>query len=321
MKWVVGVGTAVLVLFALAAMLLPQCVLEGERVDTPRGARAVEDLREGDAVLTRGPSGRIETGWIVGRRESTSRAWREIALEGGGRLRVTAEHPVSTSRGWVKAGRLKTGDRVHVRDGERTVVAVHARSGRARVFDLTVEPNPNFFASGVLVHNKSTQRASNQRNAAWGLKSLARAQADFHENDRDGNQARDFWARDVAGLYYLRPPGQEDAIKLIEGSIANADECPARETRGPELELLRGYYYRALTYYEDEAGKKIPYDAGTGRNPSRFGFAAFPAGRLVETQPTFIISEAGTIYRKNLEGLRIDTFPQDPLKAGWSMRD
>src|SRR5688500_17803531 len=69
----------------------------------------------------------------------------------------------------------------------------------------------------------SSQRASNERGASAALKTLASAQADFRENDRDGNKVQDFWTRDVAGLYGVVPAGETETIKLIDRSVAGAD--------------------------------------------------------------------------------------------------
>ena len=59
-----------------------------------------------------------------------------------------------------------------------------------------------------------------------GLKTIASAQADFRGNDRDGNGRQDFWRDDIAGLYTIVPVGSQEAIKLIELSVAGADEAP-----------------------------------------------------------------------------------------------
>src|SRR6185436_1936276 len=192
------------ILVALALATSRNCVVEGEKVDTPAGPQPIESLREGDRVLTSGPSGRLELGWIVARRQSTARVWRKLQMDGGSILRVTEAHPVSTERGWIAAGKLSVGDRVRTRDGVRPIAAIQERSGDVRVFDLTVEPNPNFFASGVLVHNKTTDAVVHRRSVSHVLRTLALAQEDFRNNDRDNNRAQDYWVRDVAGLYYLK---------------------------------------------------------------------------------------------------------------------
>src|SRR5688572_3806154 len=58
----------------------------------------------------------------------------------------------------------------------------------------------------------SSQRASNESGASASLKTLASAQADFRQNDRDGNKVQDFWTADVAGLYGVVPAGETEMI-------------------------------------------------------------------------------------------------------------
>src|SRR5258706_2070588 len=68
--------------------------------------------------------------------------------------------------------------------------------------------------------------ASTDRYGPTCLKCLCAAQADFRDNDRDGDGMNQFWRGDVAGLYTLVPKNARptlDAIKLIEISVASAD--------------------------------------------------------------------------------------------------
>ncbi|HYF01626.1 MAG TPA: hypothetical protein VEJ18_22075, partial [Planctomycetota bacterium] len=70
----IGLGTGILVLWALSTLFIGHCVLEGELVDTPEGPRPIESLEVGDPVWTWGPAGR-EPGEILHRTESTANAW------------------------------------------------------------------------------------------------------------------------------------------------------------------------------------------------------------------------------------------------------
>jgi hypothetical protein len=83
--------------------------------------------------------------------------------------------------------------------------------------------------------------------------------------------------------------------------------------------------FRVLRYYEDESGQRILYNEGSGRNTSKFGFITHPFqySSHSSNQWTLIVSEGNTIFRKNLKdkGVTIDTFPRDPLAAGWERMD
>ncbi len=135
-------------------LLLPTCIVEETPIDTPSGSCKIEDLTVGDEVWTRAPSGELQVGRVRAVHSAWSMAQRMIVLSDGRTLHATALHPVATETGWKPAGQLETGESVWSRDGWRTVVSVTRTGGLVRVFNLEVEPNPNFFANGVFVHNK-----------------------------------------------------------------------------------------------------------------------------------------------------------------------
>jgi hypothetical protein len=165
-------------------------------------------------------------------------------------------------------------------------------------------------------------RASNGRNASTSLKTLGSAEMDFRENDRDRNQIHDYWVGDVSQLWYLEADG--GPIKLIERSVANADGAPWKPLA--EGQAKAGYLYRAIK--SDPTG--APYDSGHGRNPSKFGFCAFPSDyhdaawyrRSTDVSIyTFILNEENVIWRKDLQGAPALKWPKDPYAEGWTKLD
>jgi hypothetical protein len=319
MLWIL---VAVGILSGLGLALWPlltqtSCIVEGTPIDTPAGLVLIENVRPGTLVWTCGPDGRREPGRVVVVHSARSRAWLEIELEDGTVFEVTARHPVRTRNDWTEAGALQVGDGVVTRDGVRALTAVRLREGDVGVFDLEVEPNPNFYAAGVRVHNKSR----NDRNAAVSLKTLSVAQVDFKTNDRDGDGRQEFWVGDVSGLFtILGTDGQ--AIKLIDHAIAHADANPRPNGGGTKtipldpIQPKATYFYRALPYFEDEQGRGVPYDSGKGRHPTKYGFIAEPM-KLPYAAPTLIINESGTVYLKDLQGLPLDRYPRNPQAEGW----
>lgn len=313
---------AVILFLGYWALSQPKCLVEGTRVDTPTGSCPVESLATGDEVWSLSPDGRLASGRVVRVERAWTMGYLEITAEGH-ILRVTKTHPIATPHGWVEAGRLRPGDAIVTRNGARSIDSIRSQWRPAKVYDLEIEPHSNFFAESVLVHNKS----SNFRNASGTLKTLGTAEADFRSNDRDGNGVNDFWIADVRGLWFIL--GEEEReIKLIEISAAMADWAPRVDfgdtnygrdvfERGPKS----GYWYVALSYYEDESGRRLPYDDGTGRNRQRFGFLAFPSEHGVTGEESLILDEGNTMYRKDLEGKLLDTFPLDPLSQGWKKMD
>src|SRR5262249_52876833 len=116
------------------------------------GPVAIEDVRLGDRLW----------GYDLARRDrilTTVRAVRRaeadetLRLECG--LRVTGGHPVHASGAWKHAADLRPADELTTNEGRRVSVgAIERLHGRVAVYDLTVDEPHNFFAAGVLVHNK-----------------------------------------------------------------------------------------------------------------------------------------------------------------------
>jgi hypothetical protein len=155
-------------------------------------------------------------------------------------------------------------------------------------------------------------RVSNERSAYATLRHVAMAQKDFHDNDRDANNVQDYWRTDLASLYTLKPKGSSDAIKLIELSLAGADDQPAANiaaftVRAPKA----GYWYRA-----------IPHEGEKSPDPQRFAAMAHPSEYRKEMRQTFIVSEDNTLRKCDLQRTGgVPVFPASPDKAGWSKLD
>ena len=93
------------------------CVTRGTLISTPRGLIPVEQIRDADAVFAFDSSlGRLVPGFVSGTACRQVDEVLEIQVDGT-TLRVTAEHPIMTRRGWVKAGDLTEDDEVLCDDG------------------------------------------------------------------------------------------------------------------------------------------------------------------------------------------------------------
>lgn len=164
-------------------------------------------------------------------------------------------------------------------------------------------------------------RASNERAVSAALKTLTSAQADFRSNDRDANKVQDFWTGDVAGLYYLKPAGSHEPIKLIEQAVADAD--PSR----PGAKPYCGYWFVAMDVddtgqpYRQDTEREWPGDRGPGhRNRSKFGICAYPAEWGRTGSAVFFVNEGNTIFKNTKKPGPILKFPpfdeEDDVQPG-----
>ena len=137
-----------------------RCVVEGTPIETPAGPRPVETLSAGDQVLCRSSDGRIVVGKITATQRYTAARYLRFRFDDGRELCVTAEHPIFGENGWQRAGGFSAGDSVLAISATRCIESIRVEHGPVGVYDLTVSPHENFFAGGVLVHNKSVANTS-----------------------------------------------------------------------------------------------------------------------------------------------------------------
>jgi len=132
----------------------------GTLVATKEGLRPIEDVQAGDFVWSRSyESGAEEWKRVVGTFETQNKAVVTLITEGPASeretLKVTSEHPLMTSGGWVEAGQLEPGQIVIARDRWVRVVEVITTGETATVYNFEVADFHTYFVgdSGVWAHN------------------------------------------------------------------------------------------------------------------------------------------------------------------------
>jgi hypothetical protein len=158
-------------------------------------------------------------------------------------------------------------------------------------------------------------RPSNERKPETSLKTIVSAQIEFRTKDPGKTGVRQFWRKDIAGLYTLRPRNDpaEPAIKLIELAVACADDRAGKDLDDYAVKAPKaGYWFRAIRHADE-----------TSLSPERFAAVAFPASYPTSGKDTFIVDERNFIYRANLgHGRGIDVFPTDKeLQKRWAKLD
>ena len=139
----------------------PACFVAGTLVQTDEGEKRIEDVREGDLVLSSDPersdAARKPQAKLVTRTfERTADAVFDIHI-GNTTITATAEHPFwVVGAGWTAAGELRRGSALLTKDGVVVHVdTIERREGKFKVYNFEVAGNHTYYASplGVLVHN------------------------------------------------------------------------------------------------------------------------------------------------------------------------
>ncbi len=148
--------------------------------------------------------------------------------------------------------------------------------------------------------------------ASSTLKVIAWAQEDFRANDRDGNDAADYWRKDVAGLYlYVKVDGNSpsfDSMVRADDRAVTALPSHVKAVRGP---LMERFWLRVIRLPREEAP-----------DPGRFAVCCFPSAYGPGIRSHYVIREDAIVYKKDLgHGKGIDVYPVDPLKEGWERVD
>lgn len=145
--------------FANKFLVHNRCFVAGTKITLADGdIKNIEDVVIGDEVLTHNEeSGKNEKG-IVGELKSHEvDSVIRLTLDNENIIITTHEHPFFVEdKGWVKAGELQPLDVCRKVDGSESLIStVEVLEETHMVYNLlSVSENHNFFANGILVHNK-----------------------------------------------------------------------------------------------------------------------------------------------------------------------
>jgi hypothetical protein len=129
------------------------CFVAGTLIATPKGQVPIESLQVGDEVLA------FDHGLVPSTVTAThvaEAATLELTLSDGSVIVTTDEHPFRHRGEWVKAADLKPGaELVSLTPRGDGFGLKSAKRGEVRtVYNISVATQENYFAGGVLVHNK-----------------------------------------------------------------------------------------------------------------------------------------------------------------------
>ena len=136
------------------------CFVAGTLVSTPSGPIAIERLKVGDLVLSFDGQGIVESK-VLKTMSMADQLYGSISTSSGTTLKVTAGHPFYdlSKEEWFRIANASD-ERVLGELRERTIHPASVTNidfssrNRTTVYNIEVDVHHNYFAEGILVHNK-----------------------------------------------------------------------------------------------------------------------------------------------------------------------
>ncbi len=140
------------------------CFPATARVDTPSGPRPIGELERGDEVWAwSATQGRRIRARVTRRVDHPPQPLWRLDLEGrGAPLTTTRNHSLLTHRGWLRADRVRPGDRLPTpgNGADRVVIRGGDAGAREPVHNLHTTGPHTFVVEGVVAHNFTVLRTA-----------------------------------------------------------------------------------------------------------------------------------------------------------------
>jgi hypothetical protein len=212
------------------------CFAAGTLVWTQHGPRPIERVQVGEWLWSRDPdTGALELRPVAARIITPERPLLALQLatasDPSELLRVTAEHPFWTKRGWVAAGELTPDDEVRQLDNAWAHVrGAQSLPERATVYNFEVADFHTYFVGSAAywVHNSYTPggRELSNHSARDSLQRHGFREPYTEVDDIIDNASRRVTQSDGASVYIKRAPGRGRSYSIAvvneQGKIITA---------------------------------------------------------------------------------------------------
>lgn len=154
---------------------------------------------------------------------------------------------------------------------------------------------------------------ANEGLALRDLLEVVEAERRWFETDPDGNRRRDYWTRDIAGLFaHVTPSGQRAG--LIREDLARADPLGVGHYAVlGEARPTHGYWYQMLRRDAHQAPYQLDLDLDGApfENGSDFAACAWPERYGDTGRRTFLVSSRGQVWAKDLGEVPASEAPRE----------
>ena len=127
------------------------CFASETQIALKEGSKPISQLKKGDLVKAFDIKRKQVTYAIV---QSIIQKEADSIYVINGIVKATAEHPFYTDDGWKTVKKLKVGDKLFNGKDYLKITSIQETKGKTAVYNLSVASPNNFFAEGLLVHNK-----------------------------------------------------------------------------------------------------------------------------------------------------------------------
>lgn len=249
------------------------CFPAGTKVHTQDGLANIEDLFEGDFVLTYNElTKEKEYKPILRKHERFTLQMLSIELPTGEFIQVTPEHRFFCNDEWIEARELQPGDMLHLKGGDyTTVISKETLPHYEKVYNFDIESNENYYVTedGILVHNgyKPEAGTPQHKEQAWEEYQERGGEWDYNRwsntyeanmlNANKGNAAADAYHENIGW-------GKREVTVEVElnGNTVNRrlDIADVKKQKG--VEVKSGNYFSRTEdiMYEIERDKQLVKD-------------------------------------------------------------
>ncbi len=151
------------------------CFPAGAQVLTSAGYRAIVEIEPGDLVVSYRSDGMATLRPVTRKLAHEKCVVQRVLLEDGVPLRVTENHSVLTSRGWLQVKALQAGDQLVRQQGTSFVLEVLTERIPEPVYNLYTAGEHTFVVDGVVVHNFTFARGLRTHLHKFFLEPLCRS--------------------------------------------------------------------------------------------------------------------------------------------------
>lgn len=153
-----------------------KCLAKNTRIKTKKGEVLIQDLKVGDNVYSYNiDENKISNSVVLGVVEhEEKKSLYEIVLENGEILKLTGEHLILTSRGWIETKKISMGEEVHVFDKDRTSwnkgLTKETDERIKRIGEKIGKAQKEKYERGAIPWNKGKTKETNKTLAETGRK-------------------------------------------------------------------------------------------------------------------------------------------------------